>query len=56
MKFNSFIRIHKSHLININFIEKYLKADGGYVVLKDCTKLPVSTRKKELLFKEIEKL
>ena len=56
MKFNCFIRIHKSHLININFIDKYLKVDGGYVVLKDGAKLPVSTRKKEILFKEIEKL
>lgn len=55
-KYNCFIRIHKSHLININFIEKYIKADGGFVVLKDGTKLPVSTRKKEILFKEIEKL
>ncbi len=51
-----FIRIHKSHLININFIEKYVKADGGHVILKDGTRLPVATRKKELLFKELEKL
>ncbi|OFX33148.1 MAG: hypothetical protein A2X08_11335 [Bacteroidetes bacterium GWA2_32_17] len=56
VKYNCFVRIHKSHLININFIEKYLKADGGYVVLKDGTKLPVATRKKELLFNELEKL
>lgn len=55
-KYYCFIRVHKSHLININFIEKYLKADGGYVVLKDGAKLPVATRKKELLFKELEKL
>lgn len=56
VKYNCFVRIHKSHLININFIEKYLKADGGYVVLKDGTKLPVATRKKEILFKELLKL
>ena len=56
IKYNCFIRIHKSHLINIDFIEKYMKTDGGYVVLKDNTKLPVASRKKEKLFSELDKL
>jgi two-component system LytT family response regulator len=54
-KYN-FLRIHKSHLINVNFMEKYMKSDGGYVVLMDGTKLPVAIRKKEYLFRELEKL
>ncbi len=44
-----FIRIHKSHLINMSFIESFDKADGGYVVLKDKTQIPVSRRKKNEL-------
>jgi two-component system, LytTR family, response regulator len=51
-----FLRIHKSHLININFLEKYVKSDGGYIMLTDGSKLPVAVRKKEYLFKELEKL
>lgn len=54
-KYN-FIRIHKSHLINVNYIEKYIKSEGGYMMLKDGSKLPVSIRKKEYLFNELEKL
>jgi two-component system, LytTR family, response regulator len=52
----SFLRIHKSHLINISYIEKYVKSDGGYIMLTDGSKLPVAVRKKEFLFKELEKL
>jgi two-component system LytT family response regulator len=54
-KYN-FLRIHKSHLINVNYIEKYVKSDGGYMMLKDGSKMPVSIRKKEYLFNELEKL
>jgi two-component system, LytTR family, response regulator len=51
-----FLRIHKSHLINTGYIEKYMKSEGGYIVLTDGSKLPVSVRKKEYLFKELERL
>jgi two-component system, LytTR family, response regulator len=54
-KYN-FIRVHKSHLINVNYVEKYVKSDGGYMMLKDGSKLPVSIRKKEFLFNELGKL
>ena len=54
-KYN-FIRIHKSHLINMNYIDRYVKSEGGYMVLTDGTRLPVAVRKKEYLFRELEKL
>jgi two-component system LytT family response regulator len=53
---HGFLRIHKSHLINVNYMDKYVKSEGGYVLLNDGTKLPVSVRKKDYLFKELEKL
>lgn len=46
-----FIRIHKSHLVNINFVKKYLKGDGGWVEMSDGSKIEVSRRKKEKLMK-----
>jgi two-component system LytT family response regulator len=51
-----FIRIHQSHLVNLNYIEKYVKNKGGCVVLSNGSKLPVAIRKKEILFKELEQL
>lgn len=48
----NFCRIHSAHLINLNEIEKYIKGDGGIVVLKDNTNVPVSrSNKVELLAK-----
>lgn len=44
LKHQDFYLIHKSHLININYILKYL--NEGYVVLEDNHKLPVSRNKR----------
>jgi two-component system LytT family response regulator len=48
-----FFRIHQKHLVNTSFIKKYLKEDGGYVLLKDQSKLAVSRRKKEGLLNKL---
>lgn len=42
----SFFRIHRSHLINLNHLKKYIKGEGGYVVLSDNSQVEVSRRKK----------
>jgi two-component system LytT family response regulator len=36
------IRVHQSHLVNINYIDRFIKKDGGYLLLKEGTKIPVS--------------
>jgi len=36
------IRVHQSHLVNITYIDRFVKKDGGYLLLKDNTKVPVS--------------
>jgi two-component system LytT family response regulator len=48
-----FIRIHHSHLINKNGIEKYIKGEGGQVVMKNGVTLDVARRKKEEFMKAI---
>lgn len=48
-----FYRIHHSHLINLNYIQKYLKADGGQVLMQDGTLIDVSRRKKDEFLKLI---
>lgn len=43
----NFYRIHHSYLINLNGIKKYVRGDGGYVVMNNDKSLDVSKRKKE---------
>ncbi len=49
-----FFRIHQSHLINLKYIDHYSKLDGGAVVMKDKTTIPVARRKKEDFLKLLE--
>lgn len=42
-----FIRIHHSHMINIAHLVKYVKGEGGYVIMSDNSSVDVSRRKKE---------
>jgi two-component system, LytTR family, response regulator len=48
-----FIRIHNSYIINKNYVEKYIRGEGGQVVLSNNTTLDVSKRKKSEFLKAI---
>jgi two-component system LytT family response regulator len=45
---SGFLRVHQSHLINTDFIFFYGKTDN-LITMKDNSRIPVSTRKKETL-------
>jgi len=49
-----FCRVHHSHLINLKFIKKYIRGEGGTVVMLDGTEVEVSRRKKEIFQKALE--
>ena len=51
-----FIRVHHSHLINLDYLKKFVKADGGYIIMADGAQVPVSQRKKEQLLKLLSTL
>jgi len=51
-----FIRPHKSHLINLQYIKTVVRNDGGYIIMKDGTEIPISRRKKEMVMDIINKL
>lgn len=42
----SFFRLHRSHLINLQHVKKYVKSDGGYVIMSDDSKVELSRRKR----------
>lgn len=42
-----FFRVHQSHLVNLNYVQKYMKGSGGLVVMEDGSHVDVARRKKE---------
>jgi two-component system LytT family response regulator len=48
-----FYRIHHSHLINLRYIAKYVRGDGGQVTMRNGDIIDVSRRKKEVFLKLI---
>jgi two-component system LytT family response regulator len=48
-----FYRVHHSHLINLNFIAKYTRGDGGQITMRNGDVIDVSRRKKEVFLKLI---
>lgn len=49
-----FIRSHHSHLVNLQHIIRFDKADGGQLILSNQSKVPVSFRKKDKLLKSLQ--
>jgi two-component system LytT family response regulator len=51
-----FIRPHQSHLVNLNFVKRLDKSDGGFLIMKDGKEVPVSTRRKQNLLQILDSL
>jgi two-component system LytT family response regulator len=51
-----FFRVHQSHLVNTRFIKEFVKSEGGHLVLKDKTLIPVSVRKRPDVMKMLESI
>lgn len=47
------IRVHQSHIVNLNHIDKFIKRDGGYLMLKNGTQIPVSPNLKQKVLQAI---
>jgi two-component system LytT family response regulator len=50
-----FFRIHKSYMINMDQIDHFEKADGGFVVMRNGMRVPVASRKREQFLQMIGK-
>lgn len=48
-----FLRIHRSYIININFIIRITKNDGYFAVIDETTQLPIINDKVEEIIKLI---
>ena len=49
--FNSFIRVHHSYMVNLNEVTKYVRGEGGYLVMSEGSTVSVSRSRKEALLK-----
>lgn len=51
-----FARIHHRHIVNLHHVEKYLRGDGGEVLLSSGERLPVSREKRRELLERMERI
>jgi two-component system LytT family response regulator len=43
----SFMRVHNSFLINLREVKKYVKSEGGYILMKNGAQISISQKKRE---------
>ena len=48
-----FMRVHQSHLVNMDYVKAYIKTEGGYLTMKDESMVPVSVRKKAVVMERL---
>lgn len=51
-----FLRVHQSHLVNLQCIDAFIKTDGGYLLLKNKETVPVSVRKKSEVIEVLDRM
>lgn len=56
IKGEPFFRVHQSHLINTNHVEKAVKGENAYVVMKDATTITISRNRKDDFFELFRKI
>ncbi len=52
----NFYRVHKRHVINMNYMKKFVKGDGGYLVMDDNERIEVSRRRRTAFMEELRRL
>jgi two-component system LytT family response regulator len=52
----NFYRVHKRHVINLNYMRKFVKGDGGYLVMDDDIKIEVSRRRRPAFMEQLKRL
>jgi two-component system LytT family response regulator len=51
---HAFLRVHNSHIVHLNAITRYVKGEGGYLILEDGSTIDVSRSRKELLMQKLQ--
>jgi len=56
LKDTTFLRIHKSYLINLLHVKEYQRGEGGLVIMSDNAEIEVSRRKKDLFLMKVKEV
>jgi two-component system, LytTR family, response regulator len=51
-----FFRSHKSHIINLRYVERYVRGEGGEIVMNDSTVITLSRNKKDEFLERFSKI
>lgn len=52
---NDFYRIHNSYLVNLNQVKRFVRGDGGYVIMNDGTQITIARARREDFFALFDK-
>ena len=52
----NFFRPHNSHLINMIYVKKYIRHEGGYIEMTDGSNVPISRGKRDLFLLQMGKI
>jgi two-component system, LytTR family, response regulator len=52
----NFVRVHKKHIVNMNYMKTYVKGEGGYLILENNETVEVSRRKKTAMLDILRKM
>jgi two-component system LytT family response regulator len=52
----NFYRVHKRHVINLNYMRKFVKGDGGYLIMDDDIQIEVSRRRRPAFMEQMKRL
>lgn len=50
---HNFFRVHHSHVVNLNYVEKYIKGDGGMLLLSNGAAIAVSRSRKDMVVERL---
>lgn len=48
-----FLRCHKSYIINVHHTQEFTRSNGGFIIMKDQTEIPISQDKQQELLEKI---
>jgi two-component system LytT family response regulator len=56
LKNKGFFRVHHSYVVNLFYMDRYIKGDGGDIIMSDGSSIPVSRNRKQEFMDRIERL
>ncbi|SFD33261.1 two component transcriptional regulator, LytTR family [Chitinophaga sp. CF118] len=56
LKNKGFFRVHHSYVVNLFYMDRYIKGDGGDIIMSDGSNIPVSRNRKQEFMERIERL